>query len=205
MAEAARQVVDWVGPDFIDAGFGCPVNKVVAKNGGSALLKDCPALAGIAEAVVRAVAPLHSQNPHRLDANSINAKRVAQLLEELGIAALAVHGPTRAQRYSGAAHWETIGEVANSVSIPVIGNGDIAERARRRSAARENKHRRSDDWPRRHECATDFSPDQRFPDDGHRAASPALSKKWDIIQQPAASPLRNGAPKIRRCAPCARG
>src|SRR5256886_11132465 len=58
MAEAARQVVDWVRPDFIDLNFGCPVNKVVAKNGGSALLKDCPTLAAVAPAGVRAIAPL---------------------------------------------------------------------------------------------------------------------------------------------------
>src|SRR6266853_1423785 len=57
MAEAACQVIDWVHPDFIDLNFGCPVNKVVAKNGGSALLKDCPTLASVAAAVVRAVAP----------------------------------------------------------------------------------------------------------------------------------------------------
>src|SRR5207302_11068433 len=54
MAEAARQVVDWVAPDFIDLNFGCPVNKVVAKNGGSALLKDCPTLATVGGSVVRA-------------------------------------------------------------------------------------------------------------------------------------------------------
>ena len=58
MAEGARQVIDWVAPDFIDLNFGCPVNKVVAKNGGSALLKDCPALAAVTAAVVRALAPL---------------------------------------------------------------------------------------------------------------------------------------------------
>ena len=56
MAEAAKQVVDWVAPDFIDLNFGCPVNKVVAKNGGSALLKDCPTLTSVARAVVQAVA-----------------------------------------------------------------------------------------------------------------------------------------------------
>src|SRR5256885_6220214 len=58
MAEAARQVVDWVAPDFVDLNFGCPVNKVVAKNGGSALLKDGPGLAAGSDAVVRAVAAL---------------------------------------------------------------------------------------------------------------------------------------------------
>src|SRR5438105_14332723 len=58
MAEAARQVVDWVAPDFIDLNFGCPVNKVVSRNGGSALLKDCPTLSADAASVVSAVAPL---------------------------------------------------------------------------------------------------------------------------------------------------
>ena len=114
MAEAARHVVDWVRPDFIDLNFGCPVNKVVAKNGGSALLKDCPTLAAVAEAVVRAVAPLPVTAKIRIgwDADSINAPRVGRLLEELGIAAIAVHGRTRAQGYSGAADWKVIGEVA---------------------------------------------------------------------------------------------
>src|ERR1044071_5652713 len=84
MAEAARQVVDWVQPDFIDLNFGCPVNKVVAKNGGSALLKDCPTLAAVAEAVVRAVAPLPVTAKIRIgwDDNSVNATRVARLLED---------------------------------------------------------------------------------------------------------------------------
>ena len=71
-------------PDFIDLNFGCPVNKVVAKNGGSAFLKDCPALAAVAEAVVRAVAPLPVTAKIRIgwDATSINATRLAQLLED---------------------------------------------------------------------------------------------------------------------------
>ena len=58
MAEAARRVIDWVRPDFVDLNFGCPVNKVVCKNGGSALLKDCPTLERVARAVVSAVAPM---------------------------------------------------------------------------------------------------------------------------------------------------
>src|SRR6202035_2068136 len=64
MAEAAKQVVDWVRPDFVDLNFGCPVNKVVSKNGGSALLKDCPTLKVVAEAVARArSASGHGQDP----------------------------------------------------------------------------------------------------------------------------------------------
>lgn len=138
MAEAARHVIDWVQPDFIDLNFGCPVNKVVAKNGGSALLKDCPTLAAVAGAVVNAVAPVPVTAKIRIgwDAISVNAPSVARILEDLGIAAIAVHGRTRAQGYSGAADWEVIGQVAAAVHVPVVGNGDItgaADVARRRT------------------------------------------------------------------------
>ncbi len=127
MAEAARHVVDWVQPDFIDLNFGCPVNKVVAKNGGSALLKDCPTLSSVAKAVVRALSPLPVTAKIRIgwDENSVNAVRVGKILEEQGIAAVAVHGRTRAQGYSGSADWDVIAEVAGSLTIPVIGNGDL--------------------------------------------------------------------------------
>jgi len=138
MAEAAKQVVDWVQPDFVDLNFGCPVNKVVSKNGGSALLKDCPTLASVASAVVRAIAPLPTTAKIRIgwDADSVNAVRVAEILGDAGIAALTVHGRTRAQGYSGAADWNVIGEVAAAASIPVIGNGDLGSAndvAKRRS------------------------------------------------------------------------
>src|SRR5213082_3104401 len=138
MAEAAKHVVDWVRPDFIDLNFGCPVNKVVAKNGGSALLKDCPALASVAESVVQAIGPVPVTAKIRIgwDADWINAPHVAKILENCGIAALAVHGRTRAQGYAGEADWRVIGEVAQSVALPVIGNGDLfsAEDVARRRA-----------------------------------------------------------------------
>src|SRR2546423_4392191 len=131
MAEAAKHVVDWVAPDFIDLNFGCPVNKVVAKNGGSALLRDCPTLAAVAEAVVRAVAPMPVTAKIRIgwDADSINATRIARVLVDAGIAAITVHGRTRAQGYAGAADWNVIGEVAAAVPVPVIGNGDLSSAA----------------------------------------------------------------------------
>ncbi|HEV3393735.1 MAG TPA: tRNA dihydrouridine synthase DusB [Chthoniobacterales bacterium] len=138
MAEAAKQVVDWVRPDFVDLNFGCPVNKVVCKNGGSALLKDCPTLANVAGAVVKAISPVPTTAKIRIgwDADSVNAVRVAKILGDCGILALTVHGRTRAQGYSGAADWNVIGEVAAAVSIPVVGNGDLAgaaDVAKRRS------------------------------------------------------------------------
>jgi tRNA-dihydrouridine synthase B len=131
LAEAARAVIDWVQPDFIDLNFGCPVNKVVSKNGGSSLLRDCPLLERVARAVVRAAAEEHPDIPVTAkirigwDEKSINAPRVARLLEDCGIQRLTVHGRTKAQGYSGEADWNVIAETAASVRIPVIGNGDI--------------------------------------------------------------------------------
>lgn len=128
LAEAARAVIDWVNPDFIDLNFGCPVNKVVCKHGGSALLRDCPLLARVAEAVVQAAAPVPVTAKIRIgwDETTVNATQTAGILESCGIQRLAVHGRTKAQGYSGQADWSVIGEVAVAVKIPVIGNGDIA-------------------------------------------------------------------------------
>jgi nifR3 family TIM-barrel protein len=127
LAEAARMVVDWKQPDFMDLNFGCPVNKVVSKLGGSALLRDCPLLARVATAVVRAVAPVPVTAKIRIgwDKKNINAVQTARILEDCGIAAVAVHGRTKEQGYGGFANWDVIGEVAEGVRIPVIGNGDI--------------------------------------------------------------------------------
>lgn len=130
MGEAARKIIDWKQPDFIDINFGCPVNKVVAKNGGSSLLKDCPVLASVAREVAKAVPiPVTAKMRIGWDAKSINAVEVARILEDSGIQAITVHGRTRAQGYSGLADWEVIGQVADAVKIPVIGNGDLASGA----------------------------------------------------------------------------
>lgn len=185
MAEAAKHVVDWVGPDFIDLNFGCPVNKVVAKNGGSALLKDCPTLAAVAEAVVHAVAPLPVTAKIRIgwDADSINAPRVARILEETGIQAVAVHGRTRAQGYSGEADWKVIGEVVQAVSIPVIGNGDLTSGAdviRRRAetniaGAMIGRAAMSAPWI--------FDQVKHYFATGEQLDSPSIQEKWALIQR----------------------
>lgn len=131
LGEAARQVIDWVRPDFIDINFGCPANKVVCRHGGSSLLRDCPLLEEVAKAVVRACDPLPVTAKIRIgwDASSVNAVETARLLEGAGIRRIAVHGRTRAQGYSGLADWDVIASVASSVSVPVIGNGDITDGA----------------------------------------------------------------------------
>src|SRR4030088_3562549 len=183
MAEAARQVVDWVQPDFIDLNFGCPVNKVVAKNGGSALLKDCPTLSGVAGAVVKAVAPLPVTAKIRIgwDADSVNAVRVAGILEECGIAALAVLGRTRAQGYTGEEDWRVIGEVAQTVAIPVIGNGDLfspQEVARRRAETKiagvmVGRAAMSAPWI--------FRQIKHYQSTGELLPPPELSERWNVI------------------------
>ena len=140
MGEAARKIIDWKQPDFIDINFGCPVNKVVAKNGGSSLLKDCPLLQSVAANVAKAVPiPVTAKMRIGWDTQHINAVEVARILEDSGMQAIAVHGRTRAQGYTGEADWEVIDQVAAAVKIPVIGNGDIhsgADVQRRRAQTR---------------------------------------------------------------------
>ncbi len=127
LGEAARLVADWKQPDFIDLNFGCPVNKVVSKNGGSSLLRDCPLLERVARSVVQAAGPLPVTAKMRIGwcDQTINATTTARLLEDCGVQAIAVHGRTKEQGYSGEANWEVIAQVAAAVRVPVIGNGDI--------------------------------------------------------------------------------
>jgi nifR3 family TIM-barrel protein len=143
MGEAALRIIDWKRPDFIDINFGCPVNKVVSKNGGSSLLRECSLLASVAEGVVKAVAatgvPVTAKIRIGWDATSVNAVSVVRILEECGIQAIAIHGRTRAQGYSGQADWNVIAECAEATRLPVIGNGDLAtgaDIARRRQTSR---------------------------------------------------------------------
>ena len=131
LGEAARMVAEWKRPDFIDLNFGCPVNKVVSKNGGSSLLRDCPLLGKVASAVVKAAAPTPVTAKIRIGwcEQSINATTTARLLEDCGVQAIAVHGRTKEQGYSGLANWDVIASVAAAVQVPVIGNGDITSAA----------------------------------------------------------------------------
>ncbi len=122
------------GPEFFDLNFGCPAPKVVRSGGGSALLRDPKAVAAIAEAAVRASdRPVLAKIRSGWEIGSENAVEVARILEGSGVAAIAVHGRTRGQMFSGQADWAVIARVRQAVSVPVIGNGDVrtGEDARR--------------------------------------------------------------------------
>jgi len=125
MATAAREAID-LGAQIIDINMGCPAKKVCQKQAGSALLKDEKLVAQILTAVIDAApVPVTLKMRTGWDPAHRNGVRIAQLAESIGVAALAVHGRTRACRYNGHAEYETIREIKSAVSIPVFANGDI--------------------------------------------------------------------------------
>ena len=125
--EAARIVESVMHPDIIDINMGCPVPKVaVSAQAGSALLKDPDKIYQIVSEVVKAVSvPVTVKIRLGWDESSINCVEVAKVIESAGASAITLHARTRAQGYSGKARWEYIKQVKESVSIPVIGNGDV--------------------------------------------------------------------------------
>lgn len=127
MVEAAK-IVEQVHPDVIDLNFGCPVKKVAGKGAGAGMLQNIPLMLEITREVVKAVnVPVTVKTRLGWNAEQLIITELAEQLQDCGIAALTIHGRTRAQMYTGNADWTLIGEVKNNprIHIPIIGNGDI--------------------------------------------------------------------------------
>jgi len=136
MVEAA-QICEEAGADIIDLNFGCPVKKVAGKGAGAGMLRNPDLMVEITREVVKAVGkPVTVKTRLGWDENSKIIVSLAERLQDCGIAAITIHGRTRAQMYTGEADWSLIGEVKRNprMKIPVIGNGDIDSPARCRDA-----------------------------------------------------------------------
>ena len=127
MVEAAR-MAEAAGPDIIDINFGCPVKKIAGRGAGSGMMRDVPLMVEMTRRIVQAVRkPVTVKTRLGWDEESKNIEEIALRLQDVGIAALTVHGRTRAQMYRGEADWTLIGKVKNNpqIQIPIIGNGDV--------------------------------------------------------------------------------
>jgi tRNA-dihydrouridine synthase B len=183
MADAAKYNVSR-GAQIIDINMGCPAKKVCNKLAGSALLSDPEQVRRILEAVVQAVnVPVTLKIRTGPSPVSRNGLEIAQIAESAGIAALAVHGRTRSDRFKGEAEYETIREICQSVSIPVFANGDIETPQKAREVLSSTgadglmigRAAQGNPWI--------FREIRHFLDTGEQLPSPASSEVLEVMQQ----------------------
>ena len=127
MVEAAR-IAEAAHPDLIDINFGCPMKKIAGRGAGSGMMRDVPLMVEMTRRIVEAVKlPVTVKTRLGWDDENKNIEDIALRLQDAGIAALTIHGRTRAQLYRGEADWTLIGKVRNNpnIHIPIIGNGDV--------------------------------------------------------------------------------
>lgn len=134
MVEAAR-IAESANPDIVDINFGCPMKKIAGRGAGSGMMRDVPLMVEMTRQIVEAVKkPVTVKTRLGWDDDSKNIEEIALRLQDVGIAALTIHGRTRCQLYKGEADWTLIGKVKNNplIKIPIIGNGDVdsGEKAR---------------------------------------------------------------------------
>jgi tRNA-dihydrouridine synthase B len=126
MGDAAAFVTDVFGPEFIDINFGCPVKKVVRRNGGSGCLRDLDLVQNVIRSVARSThLPVTCKIRSGWNEELRDPVTIAKRCEDAGVRAIALHPRTRTQMYTGSARWEEIAAVVDAVTIPVLGNGDI--------------------------------------------------------------------------------
>lgn len=121
-------IVETVNPDLVDINFGCPVKKVVTKGAGAGVLRDVDLMVRLTQSVIKHThLPVTVKTRLGWDDDTKNIEEVAERLQDIGIAALSIHGRTRCQMYKGFADWELIGRIKNNprIHIPIFGNGDI--------------------------------------------------------------------------------
>jgi tRNA-dihydrouridine synthase B len=127
MADAA-QIVEGMGADIVDVNLGCPVPKIAKHNAGCSLMREPEHAQAVVSAMAKAVKiPVTVKMRAGWDAGEINAPELARRMQDAGAAAVAVHGRTAAQSYSGVSDWDLIARVASSLAIPVFGSGDCIE------------------------------------------------------------------------------
>jgi nifR3 family TIM-barrel protein len=125
---AAAQVVEGMGADIVDVNMGCPVPKIARHNAGCSLMREPAHAAAVIAAMTRAVKiPVTVKMRAGWDDRERNAPALARMVEDAGAAAIAVHGRTAAQSYSGSADWELVAQIADERAIPVFGSGDCVE------------------------------------------------------------------------------
>jgi nifR3 family TIM-barrel protein len=126
MGDAAALVTDVFAPEFIDINFGCPVKKVVRRNGGSGCLKDLSLVEGVIRAVARAThLPVTCKIRSGWNEEMRDPVAIGLRCQDAGVRAIALHPRTRTQMYTGSARWHEIAALVDALEIPVIGNGDI--------------------------------------------------------------------------------